>query len=257
MAFDFGLEQSCISNCLIWPPRAVRRGWKSFEVTSSLATVGVTYVLRAPVSNSVQNWRPLTATSCLDSTHADRLSAVANRLVRMLCVAVSRLNYTAPAEGPTTPQLSRVRPCFLAVISVVCATACGESPARTACRKPLAVPPSASSAGFLGSSPASSGTREVARKSGRTRSVAGRSGVRHFFRGARAACGDGRRSAWPGPSAPASGPRDPPADRPGATARGSAANCPCRRAGPWRGSTGRRNRNARPRRGTGSRRLGG
>ena len=57
---------------------------------------------------------------------------------------------------------------FLAVISAACATACEEPPTRTACRKRSVVLPFASSAGFAGNSPASSGTQEVAIKYGHT-----------------------------------------------------------------------------------------
>ena len=64
-----------------------------------------------------------------------------------------RIAMRCPPREPS-PGRCRVRQVFLAAISVACATACGEPQLRTACRKPLAALPSASSAGFLGDSPA-------------------------------------------------------------------------------------------------------
>jgi hypothetical protein len=46
----------------ICPPKALLSGFLSFDLVSSAATVGTTYVFRAPVSNSAQHSRPSTFT---------------------------------------------------------------------------------------------------------------------------------------------------------------------------------------------------
>jgi len=113
------------------------------------------------------------------------------------CVQPSlRTNQQSPGGSLSAPPC--VRQVFLAVISVVCATACaaaGETLAvskSTACPQPLAVLASARSAGRRGRSRASSGTPRGARKTCRTRLLRCRSpgggGVRNGRARSRCRC---------------------------------------------------------------------